>query len=241
VAIEAVAVATPVVEIAAAPEPEINDELSASVAESAAQPSLVAVTAETDIDVVIEIDSADELALVAEAESVDVSESEAQVAAMASLADPSDYSVADDDTIEILAAETLGHYADWLNIRTQRLRDINQLDYAKPVVVGRRVKLDFSQVSAAEFTAQRLAHHRGMQDAFFVRYRVTDTTEHQLKEGESVWLLAQKRYKVPVWLLLQYNPDLDFGRVRPGMRILFPRIERVDHSATVQQSLADAS
>ncbi|NOR20244.1 MAG: LysM peptidoglycan-binding domain-containing protein, partial [Xanthomonadales bacterium] len=108
------------------------------------------------------------------------------------------------------------------------------------VVVGRRIKLDFSQASTAEFTAQRVAHHRDMQEAFFVRYRVTDTTEHKLKEGESVWLLAQKQYKVPVWLLLQYNPDLDFGRVQTGMRIIFPRVELVDHSAAVRHAVADA-
>jgi membrane-bound lytic murein transglycosylase D len=187
-----------------------------------------------------EADASAELAQAVAEESVVVTESEAEVAAMISLADPSDYSVADDNTIEVLAAETLGHYADWLNIRTQKLRDINQLDYSKPVVVGRRIKLEFSQVSTTEFTAQRVAHHRGMQEAFFVRYRVTDTTEHKLKEGESIWLLAQKQYKVPVWLLLQYNPDLDFGRVQTGMRIIFPRVELVDHSAAVRHAVADA-
>ena len=29
-------------------------------------------------------------------------------------ADPTDYSVAKDDTIRVAADETLGHYADWL-------------------------------------------------------------------------------------------------------------------------------
>jgi len=231
-------------EVVAAPV-EVAAESAATAAVVAAN---VTTSAETATDEPAEIDieltavTTEESAVVSDAEeSATVSEAEAEVAALASLADPSDYSVADDNTIEILAAETLGHYADWLNVRTQRLRDINQLSYAKPVVVGRRLKLDFSEVSAAEFTAQRVAHHRGMQDAFFVRYRVTDTTEHELQEGESLWLLAQRQYKVPVWLLLQYNPDLDFSRVRPGMRIVFPRIERVDYSATVRHAVADAS
>jgi len=234
----------------AAPPPEVaetateTDPVNARVSqntEPAAKTKVIEESAETATAGLSDADIEVELTSTAAEGSAAVSELEAEVAAQASLADPSDYSVSDDNTIEILAAETLGHYADWLNIRTQQLRDLNQLDYAKPVVVGRRLKLDFSEVSAAEFTAQRTAHHRGMQDAFFVQYRVTDTTEHQLKEGESVWVLAQSRYKVPVWLLLQYNPDLDFGRVRPGMRIVFPRIERVDHSATVRHSVADSS
>jgi membrane-bound lytic murein transglycosylase D len=40
-----------------------------------------------------------------------------------------------------------------------------------------------------------------------------------------------QRYKVPVWLLQQYNPELDFGAVRSGMRVVFPTIETVDQEA----------
>ena len=105
------------------------------------------------------------------------------VPVQASLADPNDYSVASDNTIEVQAAETLGHYADWLGLKTQRLRDINGLSFKKPVVVGRRVKLDLSRVSAEEFSYRRIAHHRDMQEAFFMKYRVVDTTEHKLKRG----------------------------------------------------------
>ena len=240
VVVAEVAAPPPVVAATATETDPVNARVSQNT-EPAAKTKVIEESAETATAGLSDADIEVELTSTAAEGSAAVSELEAEVAAQASLADPSDYSVSDDNTIEILAAETLGHYADWLNIRTQQLRDLNQLDYAKPVVVGRRLKLDFSEVSAAEFTAQRTAHHRGMQDAFFVQYRVTDTTEHQLKEGESVWVLAQSRYKVPVWLLLQYNPDLDFGRVRPGMRIVFPRIERVDHSATVRHSVADSS
>jgi membrane-bound lytic murein transglycosylase D len=166
---------------------------------------------------------------------------EAFTPVQASLADPSDYSVAGDNTIEVQATETLGHYADWLEIRTQRLRDINGLDFSRPVVVGRRIKLDLSRVSAQEFSNRRILHHRDMQEAFFVNYRVVDTTEHKLKRGESVWVLTHRDYKVPVWLLRQYNPDLDFGRVQPGMLIVFPRIQRVEREVLDGQSVANAS
>ncbi|MCP4000628.1 MAG: LysM peptidoglycan-binding domain-containing protein [Gammaproteobacteria bacterium] len=163
------------------------------------------------------------------------------VPVQASLADSNDYSVASDKTIEVQAAETLGHYADWLGVRTQRLRDINELSFKKPVVVGRRVKLDFSKVSAEEFSYRRIAHHRDMQEAFFMKYRVVDTTEHKLKRGESVWVLTHREYNVPVWLVRQYNPDLDFGQVQPGTRIIFPRVEQVDQKARNRRSVADAS
>ncbi|HLB83922.1 MAG TPA: transglycosylase SLT domain-containing protein, partial [Steroidobacteraceae bacterium] len=38
-------------------------------------------------------------------------------------ADPSDYTVASDGTIEVQATETLGHYAEWLDVRATRLRE----------------------------------------------------------------------------------------------------------------------
>jgi membrane-bound lytic murein transglycosylase D len=115
------------------------------------------------------------------------------------------------------------------------------MSFSKPVVVGRRVELVFSRVSAEEFTNRRILYHRDMQEAFFTNYRVVDTTEHKLKRGESVWILTLRNYKIPVWLLRQYNPDLDFGAVRPGMRIVFPRIEPVEQEARNLESVADAS
>lgn len=156
------------------------------------------------------------------------------------LADPADYLVASDGSIEVQAVETLGHYADWLQIRTQRLRDLNGYSFRQPVVIGRRVKLDFSQVSPEKFAARRIAYHRDLQEAYFTRHRVTSTVEHELRRGESLWVLTQRRYKVPVWLLRQYNPELDLDRVRPGDRIVFPRIERIEDGAPEQPAMAKA-
>ncbi len=157
------------------------------------------------------------------------------------LADPADYLVASDGSIEVQAVETLGHYADWLQIRTQRLRNLNGFSFRQPVVIGRRVKLDFSRVSPDEFAALRIAYHRELQEAYFTRHRVTATTEHKLRRGESLWVLTQRRYKVPVWLLRQYNPELDLDRVKPGDRIVFPRVERVQDGAPDQPAMAEAS
>lgn len=215
---------------------QAKEQTQPQVAAASAEPAGSEATAEAVVTDSAAIEVAEEVV-----SQIAVTESEAAVAATASLADPNDYTVAADDSIEIQAAETLGHYADWLGVPTQRLRDINALAYNKPVVVGRRIKLDFSAVGKEEFTVRRVAHHRAMQEAFYVRYRVKDTTEHKLREGESVWILAQRRYKVPVWLLRQYNPDLDFGRVRPGVRIVFPRIEPVEQEAKIRQSVAGVS
>ncbi|HJP37502.1 MAG TPA: LysM peptidoglycan-binding domain-containing protein [Gammaproteobacteria bacterium] len=155
-------------------------------------------------------------------------------------ADPSDYFVTADGTIEIQAEETLGHYASWLNVRTQKLRDLNNYAFRKPVVIGRRLRLDFTRVTAEQFKAKRIAYHRELQETFFTRYRIADTKVHEFRRGDSFFVLSLRRYKVPVWLLRQYNPELNPDRIKPGTQIIIPQIERVDGEVGIQDTVADA-
>jgi membrane-bound lytic murein transglycosylase D len=143
------------------------------------------------------------------------------------LSDPSDYSVAADGTIEVHPLETLGHYADWLEIRTQRLRDINGFRFGAPVEVGNRMRLDLAAVDAKVFEDRRLAYHRAQQDDFFRKNVITGVAEHAIRSGESIWILSLREYKVPVWLFRQYNPELDLATVRPGTVVRFPLLAAV--------------
>ncbi len=148
------------------------------------------------------------------------------VRAQATLAaDPSDYSVSDGQTIEVQAAETLGHYAEWLGLRASRLRELNDMRYRKPVVIGQRLRLDFSRASIEDFEQRRLAYHRALQDEFFVQFRIVGTQTHTVRRGDSLWILSQRTYDVPIWLLRQYNPDLDFNTVLPGAAVTIPLVQ----------------
>lgn len=142
----------------------------------------------------------------------------------AASADPSDYSVKD-NVILVQAAETLGHYAEWLDVRASQLRQLNRISFATPVVIGRKIKLDFSKVTPDQFEARRAEYHRALQEAFFTQFRINGTSDHVIKRGESVWVLAQQRYNIPIWLLRQYNPDLDLGSLQPGARLVIPLVE----------------
>jgi membrane-bound lytic murein transglycosylase D len=138
------------------------------------------------------------------------------------LSDPSDYTVAPDNTIEVHPLETLGHYADWLGIKTQRLRDINGLAFRTPVEVGQRIRLDLGKIDGESFENLRAAYHKEQQDSFFRNYTITGIAEHVVRRGESVWILALRKYDVPVWLFRQYNPELDLHNVQRGTRLNFP-------------------
>ena len=151
-------------------------------------------------------------------------------------ADPSDYSVVANDSIEVQAAETLGHYADWLELRAWRLRQLNGMRYRQPVVIGQRLSLDFSRVSASDFEHRRVAYHRSLQESFFKSNRIAGTSTHVIRQGESLWILARRTYEIPIWLLRQYNPDLDFDAIDIGATVTVPRVERLDEEPPVART-----
>jgi membrane-bound lytic murein transglycosylase D len=146
------------------------------------------------------------------------------VAAPTGNTDTTDYGVRPDGTVIVQAAETLGHYADWSGVNSQALRALNKLHKNAMVTVGHKVKLDFSKVTPAEFAAARRNYHQHLQEEFFAGHRIAGTENYTVKRGESLWIIAQQHADMPVWLVAEYNPDVDFGDVRPGTSIALPRV-----------------
>jgi membrane-bound lytic murein transglycosylase D len=150
------------------------------------------------------------------------------VAAPTGNSDTTDYGVGADGTVIVQAAETLGHYADWSGVSSQALRTLNKLHKNAMVTLGHKVKLDFSKVSAEQFAATRREYHHRLQDEFFAAHRIAGTDNYIVKRGESLWLIAQQHADLPVWLVAQYNPDVDFNDVRPGTPIALPRVAAIN-------------
>ena len=141
--------------------------------------------------------------------------------------DASDYGVGPGDTVIVQAAETLGHFADWTGVDSQTLRALNKLHKNAMVTLGRKLKLDLSRVTAAQFVAARREYHRELQETFFAAHRIAGSETYSVKHGESLWTIAQ-RSDLPVWLVAQYNPDVDFGDMRPGTSITLPRVASIN-------------
>jgi membrane-bound lytic murein transglycosylase D len=141
--------------------------------------------------------------------------------------DPSDYTVLANNTIEIQAAETLGHYAEWLGIRASDIRRMNNMVFRQPVIIGERLELDFSKVNKQTFEQERREFHRDLQSDYFRNWRIRETEEHGITRGDFLVNLARER-SVPMWLFRQYNPDIDAGRIQIGQVVVFPVVERVE-------------
>jgi membrane-bound lytic murein transglycosylase D len=142
--------------------------------------------------------------------------------------DTTDYSVGPGDTAIVQAAETLGHFADWTRTDPNALRALNKLHKNAMVSVGHKIKLDLSRVSAAQFLAVRREYHRQLQETFFATHRIAGTENYLIKRGDSLWTIAQQHEALPVWLVTQYNPDVDFNDMRPGASISLPRVEPIN-------------
>jgi len=73
---------------------------------------------------------------------------------------------------------------------------------------------------------------------FFDTFEVAGTQQYVLRKGDTLWSLSRGEVVIPVWLLHQYNPDLDLASLRPGVRVTIPRLHKrgVSESAELRQS-----
>jgi membrane-bound lytic murein transglycosylase D len=153
-------------------------------------------------------------------------------------ADPADYGITNGYVV-VQAAETVGQLAHWAGVTSERLLNLNHLKAADALVLGRRLQMELVGVDAAEFESRRVEYHRGLEAAYFEHHRIVGTERHRLRAGETVWMLT-RRDQIPVWLLRQYNPDVDFSVAKPGAEIVLPRVEPVAGDNVTEHSQGES-
>jgi membrane-bound lytic murein transglycosylase D len=221
--------ATPVAAVAAAIEAGEPAATVASVKPRAPAPEQVAATLKTQRAESQAVAQA--RARVEAAEPVTASEARAESpslgpgGAVARATEAVDLHIAEDSSIRVAAEETIGHYADWLGISASRVRSLNGLTVRASVPLGRKIKLDFSKVTRELFEEKRRTYHETLQAAFFAGHRIVGTRVYVARRGDSLWTIAQQHGALPTWLVLHYNPDVDFDGLRAGQEIVVPRVE----------------
>ena len=132
----------------------------------------------------------------------------------------------DGDRLVVQPEETLGHYADWLEIPTQTLRNLNGLRFGQNIRVGQRLRMAYHRISQETFSQRRTAYHQAMWEKFFQQYSIQDSVVHTVRPGESLWTVANREYGVPLWLLMAFNGLDRPDRVRTGERVIVPIIAK---------------
>lgn len=131
-------------------------------------------------------------------------------------------------TVVVLSDETIGHFADWLNLPTRRLRALNGLRPHEDIYIGQRILVNFSKVTAEEFRRRRIEYHQGIREDFFQRFRVDSVATHRIASGENVYSLCKDVYDVPYWLVVDYNVGKDLQKLHPGDIVRIPIVSAVN-------------
>ena len=139
--------------------------------------------------------------------------------------DPANYYVDINGNIEAQASETIGRLANWLDIRAWDIRRLNNMNYRDQIFIGKKILLDFNRISIADFEISRRDYHANLQRDFFDTHQIKGSEEYEIKLNDNIDRLAQNTYSAPLWLVRQYNPDLNFNRIRVGQKISFPLLE----------------
>lgn len=130
--------------------------------------------------------------------------------------------------VRVEAEETLGHYARWLGVRAWDLRRLNNLRYEQPLTVNQKIKLPLAKGSKGRFEAQRYEFHKEIVEDFFAAYRLLEGTRtYRVKQGDTIWSLCENEFELPFWLIKKYNESVNFAQLKPGVRLVVPRVEPI--------------
>jgi membrane-bound lytic murein transglycosylase D len=128
--------------------------------------------------------------------------------------------------IQVEVEETLGHYAEWLEVSASEIRRLNGLRYGRPIRINDSIKIPLSQVTKEAFEEKRFEFHKELAEDFFASFRIEKVQTYIVRRGDNIWTLSKEKFEVPLWLIKKYNADLNFGALHPSQKLLIPIIEK---------------
>ncbi len=129
--------------------------------------------------------------------------------------------------LRVEVEETLGHYAEWANVRTQSIRRLNGLAFGRTLHLHQRIEIPLNKVSARIFEEQRYEFHKRLQEDFFAVYRTNNLQAYQVHRGDNYWTLCRDKFDVPLWLLQNSNPEIDFASLKIDQKLWIPIVEKI--------------
>lgn len=139
--------------------------------------------------------------------------------------------------------ETLGHIAEWAGVKTQSIRNLNQLTYGRAIRLGQKLKIPLTDKGRIAFKQSRNEYHLSIQEDFFNSFKVVGTKDYSVKRGDTISNIL-KRFELPFWLLRRYQDNQEIhSQLRIGQIIKIPQIEPLEDSVELptSQSLEEES
>ena len=128
--------------------------------------------------------------------------------------------------IHVEVEETLGHYAEWANVRTWQIRNLNGLRFGGVLHLHQKLKIPLHRTTAEKFEETRYEYHKRLQEDFFAVYRIGDVQTYRVRRGDNYWTLCHEKFDLPMWLLKLYNPQTDLADLHLRQILMIPAIEK---------------
>jgi membrane-bound lytic murein transglycosylase D len=130
--------------------------------------------------------------------------------------------------IQVEVGETLGHYADWLQVPTSSIRRLNGLRFGHPIKLDQRLKLEFTKVSKEDFEEKRYEYHKEIEEDFFAVYKIEGARLYRIKSGDNIWRLCRDEFDLPFWLIRKFNTAHDFNNLKLDEQLIIPVVGEIE-------------
>jgi membrane-bound lytic murein transglycosylase D len=128
--------------------------------------------------------------------------------------------------IRVEVEETLGHYAEWLEVSASEIRRLNGLRFGRPLRINESIKIPLRRVTKEAFEEKRFEFHKELAEDFFASFRIEKVETYTVKRGDNIWSLSKEKFEVPLWLIKKYNTHLDFSALHPAQQLNIPIIQK---------------
>ena len=128
--------------------------------------------------------------------------------------------------IHVEVEETLGHYAEWLEVSASEIRKLNGLRFGRPLRINESIKIPLRRVNKEGFEEKRFEFHKELAEDFFASFRVEKVETYTIRRGDNIWTLSKEKFEVPLWLIKKYNAHLDFSALHPAQKLNIPIIQK---------------
>jgi membrane-bound lytic murein transglycosylase D len=128
--------------------------------------------------------------------------------------------------IQVEVEETLGHYAEWLQVSASELRRLNGLRFGRPLRINQSLKIPLRRVTKDDFEEKRFEFHKKLAEDFFASFRIEKVETYTVRRGDSIWTISKEKFDVPLWLIKKYNAHLDFSALYPAQELNIPIIQK---------------
>jgi membrane-bound lytic murein transglycosylase D len=121
--------------------------------------------------------------------------------------------------------ETLGHFAEWANIKTNSIRTLNQMRMNQGIHRGEKIKVQIKSKEINNFKEQRNKYHILIQEDFYNSFKIIEQSNYKVRRGDTLSLIL-KRNGLPYWFLRKHQKDGELkDSLSVGQLINIPKVE----------------